>query len=174
MRSKILSFAAAAAIGFVNHLAPAIAHEGLVHEGCAAGQTFSAGDLTISGAFTRAMLPQAKTGGAYMSIANSGSEADRLIGASTEAASVVQLHLMQLEGEVMKMEHAKGGVEIPAGETVTLVPGGMHVMLLGVGVPFKEGECLELTLEFERAGKVPVLLNVGGVSAGGPPEHHAH
>lgn len=164
----------AAMIGFVSLVPPAAAHEGLVHEGCAAGQTFAAGDVTITGAFTRAMLPQAKTGGGYMLIINSGAEADRLLAATSEAAKVVQLHLMQLEGEVMKMKHAETGVEIPAGGTVSLAPGGMHVMLLGVGVPFKEGECLELTLEFEKAGKVPVLLNVGGVSAEGPPEHHGH
>lgn len=153
---------------------PALAHEGLVHDGCPTGQTLTAGGLTIPGAFTRAMLPQARTGGGYMSIANAGSEPDRLVGAESEAAKLAQLHVMQMDGEVMKMGEVEDGVGIPAGGTVTLVPGGLHVMLLGIEVPFKEGECLELSLEFEKAGKVPVVLNVGGVSAEGAPEHQHH
>jgi copper(I)-binding protein len=174
MKSKFLRPAIVAV--FLCSLAqfPAFAHEGLVHDGCAVGQSFTAGELTISGAFTRAMLPQAKVGGGYMSIVNAGSEPDRLIGAQTEAAKVVQLHQMKMEGDVMKMGEIEGGIEIPAGETVVLSPGGLHVMLLGVGVPFKEGECLQLMLQFERAGEVPVVLTIGGTAADAAPEGHAH
>jgi copper(I)-binding protein len=174
MKSKFFRLVFVAA--FLSSAAPfpALAHEGLVHDGCAVGQSFTAGELTISGAFTRAMLPQAKVGGGYMSIANEGSESDRLIGATTEAAKVVQLHQMRMEGDVMKMGEVDGGTEIPAGGTVVLAPGGLHVMFLGVGVPFKEGECLELTLQFEKAGEVPVVLTIGGTAADAAPEGHAH
>jgi copper(I)-binding protein len=168
---KTLIVAAAAALTLAT---PAFAHNGLVHGGCAAGQVFTAGDLTISGAFTRAMLPNAKSGGAYFSIENKGSAADRLVGVSTAAAQLAQVHEMKMEGDVMKMGEVPGGLEIPAGGTVTLAPGGLHVMMMGVGVPFKEGECLELTLKFETAGDVPVVATIGGTAADAAPEHAGH
>lgn len=152
----------------------AYAHNGLVHDGCAAGQVFTAGDLTISGAYARAMLPQAKVGGGYLAISNAGTEPDRLLGGKSEAAKRVGVHSMSMEGDVMKMSEAEGGIEIPAGETVNLAPGGLHVMFNGIKVPFKEGECLQLTLAFEKAGDVPVILPIGGVSAEAAPEGHAH
>ncbi|MDC9822336.1 copper chaperone PCu(A)C [Devosia sp. ZB163] len=151
---------------------PAFAHNGLVHDGCPVGQAFSAGDLTITGAYTRAMLPQAKVAGGYLVIENKGTAPDRLLGGATEAAQTVQIHQMKMEGDMMKMSQVEGGLEIPAGGSVALEPGGYHVMLMGVGTPFKEGECLELTLKFEKAGDVPVILNIGGTAADAPPEGH--
>lgn len=159
-------------------ITPALAHEGLVHDGCPVGQVFTAGDLTISGAYTRAMLPKAQVGGGYFVIENKGSAPDRLLGGSTEAAKAVQIHQMKMEGEMMKMGQVEGGLEIPAGGSVALTPGGYHAMLMGVGTPFKQGECLQLTLKFEKAGEVPVVLNVAGSAADAPPEggmdHSAH
>lgn len=152
---------------------PALAHEGLVHDGCPIGQVFTAGDLTISGAYTRAMLPQAKVGGGYLVIDNTGVAADRLLGGTTEVAKTVQVHQMKMEGDMMKMGHLEGGLEIPAGGSVALTHGGYHLMLMGVGTPFKQGECLELTLKFEQAGDVPVVLNVGGPAADAAPAGHA-
>ena len=153
---------------------PVHAHEGLVHDGCPAGQVFAAGDLTISGAYTRAMLPQAKVAGGYLTIENKGSAPDRLVGGASEAAKSVQVHQMKLEGEMMKMGEVEGGLEVPAGGSVELTPGAYHIMMMGVGTPFKEGECLQLTLKFEKAGDVPVVLNVGGTAADAAPEGHAH
>lgn len=152
---------------------PSLAHEGLVHDGCPVGQVFTAGDLTISGAYTRAMLPQAKVGGGYLVIDNKGVAADRLLGGATEAAKTVQVHQMKMEGDMMKMGQVEGGLEIPAGGSVALTNGGYHLMLMGVGTPFKQGECLELTLKFEQAGDVPVILNVGGPAADAAPAGHA-
>ena len=151
-------------------ITPALAHEGLVHDGCPVGQVFTAGDLTISGAYTRAMLPKAQVGGGYFVIENKGSAPDRLLGGSTEAAKTVQIHQMKMEGEMMKMGQVEGGLEIPAGGSVALTPGGYHTMLMGVGTPFKQGECLQLTLKFEKAGDVPVVLNIGGTAADAAPE----
>lgn len=149
---------------------PALAHNGIEHGGCAANQTFAAGDLTISGAFTRAMLPKAQVAGGYLVIENKGATPDRLLGGATQAAKVVQIHQMQMDGDMMKMSEVEGGLEIPAGGKAELTPGGYHIMLMGVGTPFKEGECLELTLKFEKAGDVPVVLNVGGTAAASAPE----
>lgn len=161
-------FLAPALLGLVLAASPALAHEGLVHEGCPAGQVFTAGDLTITGAYTRAMLPQAKVGGGYLTIENHGATPDRLLGGATEAAKSVQVHQMKMEGDMMKMSEVEGGLEIPAGASVALTPGEYHLMLMGVATPFKQGECLALTLKFEKAGDVPVILNVGATAATAP------
>ncbi len=150
------------------------AHEGMLHEGCPAGQTFAAGDITVTGAFTRAMLPNAPVGAGYMSIANAGSEPDRLLGATTEATASVELHDMKITDGMMEMSPMPEGIEIPAGGTVTLAPGGLHIMFLSPRAGFKEGECLAVTLQFERAGELPVELSVGPIGADAPPEGHVH
>jgi periplasmic copper chaperone A len=162
-----LAFAVALAI------APAVfAHEGMLHEGCAAAQTFAAGDITVTGAFTRAMLPNAPVGAGYMSIANAGSEPDRLLGATTEATGSVELHDMKITDGMMQMKPMPEGIEIPPGGTVTLAPGGLHMMFIKPRAGFREGECLALVLKFERAGELPVELSVGPVGADAPPGHH--
>jgi copper(I)-binding protein len=153
---------------------PLFAHQGLVHEGCGSEATFTSGDISVTDAFTRAMLPQAKVGGGYMSISNAGSAPDRLLAAASEAAKDVQLHEMRMEGDVMKMTELEAGIEIPAGGTVTLGPGGLHVMFLGVPEPFVEGECVEVMLQFEQAGELTVLLPIGAVAADAAPAGHAH
>lgn len=150
------------------------AHEGLVHEDCPAGQTFTAGALQISGAFTRATLPAAKVGGGYLTIENRSATPDRLLGGTSEAVETVQIHQMTMEGDVMKMGRAEGGLEIPAGEAVTLAPGGYHLMMIGLRNPLVEGECVEVTLQFEQAGDVSVMLKVSGMAADAAPEGHAH
>ena len=161
-----------AALGLAFLATPAFAHNGIEHGGCAADQSFAAGDLTITGAFTRAMLPKAQVAGGYLVIENKGSAPDRLLGGSPAAAKVVQVHQMKMEGDMMKMSEVEGGLEIPAGGKAELTPGGYHIMMMGVGTPFKEGECLELTLKFEKAGDVPVVLSVGGTAAATAPEGH--
>lgn len=155
---------------------PAVAHQGMMHDGCPVGQTFTAGDIAVSGAFSRATLPQAKIGGGYLTIENKGTEPDRLLGGSSENAKAVQIHQMKMEGDMMKMSEVEGGLEIPAGGSVTLAPGGdaYHLMFMDIGQPLKHGECLTVTLKFEKAGDLTVQLNVGAAAADAPPEGHAH
>jgi periplasmic copper chaperone A len=169
-RFATLAFAAAAAAIPLS----AFGHEGMLHEGCPAGQSFAAGDISVTGAFTRAMLPSAPVGGGYMTISNAGTMPDRLVGATTEATDTVEFHDMKVEGGMMKMIPMPEGVEIPAGGTVTFAPGGLHVMFLSPRAPFKEGECLEVVLQFERAGELSVQLSVGPVGADAAPEGHHH
>ncbi|MGV3489783.1 MAG: copper chaperone PCu(A)C [Devosia sp.] len=150
---------------------PSFAHMGMNHDGCPAGQTFTAGDLTISGGFSRATLPRAKVGGGYLTIVNAGATADRLVGGSSENARAVEIHEMKMEGDMMKMAKLPDGLEIPAGGTVELTPGGFHLMLLDIIQPLVAGECIEVTLQFEAAGAVPVQLNVGEINASAPEGH---
>jgi periplasmic copper chaperone A len=104
-------------------------------------------------------------GGGFLTIANSGQTADRLIAATSEVANAVELHQMKMEGDMMKMSPVESGIDIPPGGTVELAPGGLHIMFIGIGQPFEEGACVEVTLTFEQAGELPVVLSVGGVSA---------
>jgi periplasmic copper chaperone A len=150
----------------------ASAHEGMLHEGCEAGQTFAAGDITVTGAFSRAMLPSAPVGGGYMTITNAGSTSDRLLGATTEATDQVEFHDSKITNGMMEMTAMPEGIEIPAGGTVTLAPGALHIMFIGPKAGFKEGECVAVVLEFERAGELPIQLNVGPIAADAPPGHH--
>jgi copper(I)-binding protein len=73
---------------------------------------------------------------------------------------------------MMEMSPMPQGIEIPAGGTVTLAPGGLHIMFLNPKAGFKEGECLAVVLQFERAGELPVELSVGPIGADAPPAHH--
>jgi uncharacterized protein YcnI len=131
------------------------------------------GALEISGGFTRATLPNAPVGGGYISITNKGSEADRLVSAASPVAGVTQIHEMKLEGDLMKMNEVPGGVEIPAGETVALAPGGLHIMFMQLKEPLVEGTKIPLTLSFEKAGSVEVELSVESPAAKGPAEDHS-
>ena len=118
------------------------------------------GDLTLSAAYTRAMLPGQPVGGGFITIANSGASDDVLVSASSPTSGEVQLHEMAMEGDVMRMRQLAGGISVPAGSTVELKPGGLHLMFMQVKEPFVEGATVPLTLTFEKAGAVDVTLPV--------------
>ena len=103
---------------------------------------------------------------------NTGATADRLLSASSPAAEAVQVHEMKMEGNVMRMREIAGGLEIPPGATVTLAPGGLHIMMMGLKAPFKQGDKVPVTLVFEKAGKIDVELAV--VAMGASPGGHEH
>ncbi len=157
---RIVSLPFAGAIGFIVMSVAA----GITHDHIA-----SVGNLEISHAWARAMLPNQPAGGGYMTIANQGQEADRLVSASSPAAGKVEIHSMQVINDVMTMRPVEGGLEIPAGETVELKPGGLHVMFMAVAEPFAEGDTVPVTLEFEQAGSVDIALPVRKAEGG-----HSH
>jgi len=130
-----------------------------------AGDAIMAGDLKIEKPWTRATPPNAKVGGGYLTITNTGSGADRLVSASSAIAAKVEIHDMKVTDGVMKMRPLKDGLEIPAGETVTLKPGGLHVMFMKLAEPLKEGEMVKATLNFEKAGTVDVMFPIAKIGA---------
>lgn len=95
----------------------------------------------------------------YLTIANGGAEADALIGASSPRAGHVEIHEMVMEGDVMRMRPLPR-LDIPAGGEASLAPGGAHLMFMDVIAPFAEGESVDVTLTFERAGDVALTLPV--------------
>lgn len=120
----------------------------------------SQGDLVLSQGYVRAMPPNAPVAGGYVTIANHGSQDDRLIAARSPQAGEVQIHEMTMQGDVMKMRELPDGLPIPAGGTVELKPGGYHLMFMQVAKPFAEGETVETTLVFEKAGEIALPLPV--------------
>jgi len=134
----------------------------------------AAGNLRIAEPWARAMLPGQPTGGAYMTIRNQGSEPDRLVAATSPAAGKVEVHTMEMKDEVMVMRPVEDGLEIPAGKSVSLEPGGLHLMFLDVKTPFAEGAEVPVTLEFEMAGKVEMSLPVLPARTGRGSGGHQH
>lgn len=134
----------------------------------ARAEDVKAGDLVITQAWSRATPGGAKIGGGYLTIENKGTAPDRLIGGSSDAAGKVQVHEMAMNNGVMTMRPLEKGLSIQPGKTVKLAPGGLHLMLVDLKAPLKQGDKLPITLEFEKAGKVQVSLDVQAVGAQGP------
>ena len=142
----------------------------------AMGQT---GQLEIRTPWARATPGQAQNGAAYLTIVSPTS--DRLTEASSPVAKKAELHTMSMEGGVMRMRPLTA-IDIPAGQTVTLSPGGTHIMLLGLTQPLREGQSFPLTLSFDHAGprQVTVVIEkagamgAGGQDTGSPPMHMHH
>ena len=100
-----------------------------------------------------------QAGAVYLAITNRGDDADRLLGANTPAARRAILHRTVLEGGIARMAPA-GAVDVPAGGTMILRPGGIHFMLMGLAAPLEENRAIPLVLHFERAGEVLVEVQI--------------
>jgi copper(I)-binding protein len=135
-----------------------------------------AGDLIISQAWSRATPGGAKVAGGYLTIENKGSAPDRLVGGTADIAGKVEVHEMSMNNGVMTMRHLEKGLPIEPGKTVKLAPGGNHLMIMELKSPFKQGDKVPVTLEFEKAGKVSLSLDVQSVGAQAPAggDHGGH
>ena len=96
---------------------------------------------------------------AYMLLQNNSSTADRLLRVESDVAEAVELHMSEMQGEVMTMRPIEY-VEVPANGVAELKPGGMHVMLIGLKQDLKAGEMITLVLVFENAGEISVQAEV--------------
>jgi periplasmic copper chaperone A len=134
----------------------------------ACAEDIKAGDLVISQAWSRATPNGAKIAGGYLTIENKGTAPDRLIGGSGEIAGKVEVHEMAMNNGVMTMRPLDKGLDIEPGKTVKLAPGGYHLMMFDLKGPLKQGEKVPVTLQFEKAGKVNLSLDVQGVGAQAP------
>ena len=127
-----------------------------------------AGDLVISQAWSRATPGGAKVAGGYLTIENKGTAADRLVSVSADIAGKAEIHEMAMDNGVMKMRPLDKGLDIAPGKTVKLAPGGYHLMLMDLKSQLKQGDKVPVTLQFEKAGKVTLSLDVQGVGAQAP------
>lgn len=124
--------------------------------------------IAVTGPWSRETALGQDAGGAFMTIANSGTGADRLTGGSTPVAGEVQVHTVDMTDGVMRMRQLEDGLEVPAGGSVTLKPGSFHIMLMQLTQPLEQGKAIPITLTFEKAGAVDVELLVQPVGAPDP------
>ncbi len=108
--------------------------------------------------------------GCYVTL--TASRDDRLVSVTTSAAALAQVHEMSTEGGIMKMGEMTDGLPLPAGQAVSLAPGGNHIMLTGVARPLAEGDAVALTLTFENAQTLGVNARVGQPAT--PEDHTGH
>lgn len=138
---------------------PALAHD------------YSAGPLNIAHPVVPETPPPARTAAGYLSITNNGDEADALVAIQSDLPST-SIHRSEILNGVATMSPV-ARLEIAAGETVTLEPGGLHVMFMGLEAPFAAEERIPATLVFERAGPVEVVFHVE-TRSGGTDQGHNH
>lgn len=122
---------------------------------------YKLGELTIEHPWAPASIGAAKAGAAYMKVVNEGETPDLLISVSSPVAEHAKLHTHMVEGGIAKMRPVEA-VEVNPGAPAILEPGGLHVMLMGLKAPLKDGDMFPLTLTFERAGTVTVEVIVQG------------
>ena len=123
--------------------------------------------VAVEQPWARATPAGAKTGAAYATLINNGSSTDRLLGATTPAAEKVQFHKETEDKGISRMRELRT-VEIGPQGKVVFKPGDMHIMLVGLKQPLKQGETIPLTLTFEKAGKIDVKVSVARVGARQP------
>jgi hypothetical protein len=124
--------------------------------------------VEVKDAWVRTAVQGQKATGAFMKI--TAKEGAKLVGGSSPVAGVTELHEMKMEGDVMKMRAVAGGLDLPAGKTVELKPGGYHVMLLDLKAPLPKDSTVPLTLVFKDArgveSKVELKVPVAAVAPG--------
>jgi copper(I)-binding protein len=129
---------------------------------------YDVGSMHISQPWARATPKGASSAAGYMTITNKGTTPDRVSCVSSDAAAQCQIHSMTMEGGVMKMRPVEDGLEIKPGETVTLQPGGYHVMLVDLKHPLEAGKDVKATLKFDKAGTVDVDYPIAAIGAPAP------
>ena len=133
-------------------------------------QEVKVGSIKVENAYTRATVPGQQVAGGFMKIENKGA-ADQLISASSPVSGDVQLHEMTMDGNVMKMRQVKE-VVVPAGATVELKPGGLHLMFMNIKAPLTAGDTVPVKLKFAKAGEVEVKMPVNAMGAHGGAMKH--
>lgn len=127
---------------------------------------FTVGNITVEHPWSRATAAVVKSGGAFMMLKNTGSTADRLLSVASPIAKMSHLHQTIMEDNVMKMRPVKA-IDIPAGGMAELKPGSFHVMFMGLKQQLVEGEMFPLTLTFEHAGSVEIMVYISEAGAMG-------
>ena len=129
------------------------------------------GDITIVHPWSRPAA-QGQNGVIYLGIHNRGAANDRLVAVSTPLAKNVELHRSTMEEGIHRMEKVEN-IVVPAGGSVALAPGGLHVMLIGLKFMLMAEETIPVTFTFERSGTITtgVSVEAGG---GGDDDHDGH
>jgi periplasmic copper chaperone A len=105
----------------------------------AGAQDYKAGSIEVDQPWSTATPRGASVAAGYMTIKNTGTEPDRLTGASTPVAGKVEVHEMTMDNGVMRMRPVAGGLEIKPGQTVELKPSSFHLMIMNLKGPIQQG-----------------------------------
>ena len=137
-----------------------------------------AGDLTLKHPHMRASMGMSPTTAGYVVIENGGKSDERLVSAACTCAKMVMIHQTEIKNAMASMK-ALDGLNIPAGGTAQLAPGGAHLMIVGLKAPIKAGTMVNMTLTFAKAGRVTVpfmVMDKAGGDMGAMPgmDHHQH
>ena len=125
----------------------------------ACGGSGTAGGITVSDAWARPSPMMERAGAAYLVLRNNGAADDKLLSVESDVAKTIELHETKESNGMMAMSPVPN-VPVPAYGKAELKPGGYHVMLIGLTRELKVGDKVQLTLNFEKAGKIPVTAEV--------------
>jgi copper(I)-binding protein len=150
------------------HVAMAVLVAAAISEAPALAHEYRLGAIVIEQPWARAT--PVKVGGAYMTLRNAGAAPDRLVKIASPAAEKAEMHETRVAGG-MAMMRPVAAVELAPGATVEFRPGGLHLMLMGLARPLKEGESLTLVLTFEKAGTIEIEATVEKAGASAPGAH---
>jgi copper(I)-binding protein len=141
-------------------LPPAKAVGADTEDGATESGAYRVGSLVVTRLWSRPTPGGARLTAGYLRIANNGSEPDRLIGGSALIAERFEIHASDVNDGVARMRALREGIDIPAGETIELRPGGKHLMFAQLKNSVSQGEKFEATLVFEKAGPLAVAFEV--------------
>lgn len=136
----------------------------LLFGGQAYAQTSGQNTIVVERPWARATPAGAKSGVVYLTLINNGGSGDNLLSATTPVADQIQFHSASEENGVSRMREMRT-VEVAPGARVTFSPGGLHIMVVGLKQPLKEGQNFPLTLNFEKAGKIDLRVPIAKVGA---------
>jgi copper(I)-binding protein len=130
-------------------------------------------NVTVSDSWVRATVRGQMATGAFMSL--TAKDATRLVSISSPVAGVSQIHEMKMEKDVMKMAALPQGLELPAGKTIELKPGGLHIMLMDLKAPVTADSTVPITLTLQDAkgqqSTLDLQLPVKAMAASGMHKH---
>jgi copper(I)-binding protein len=135
--------------------------------------------VAVSEAWARPTIGEGRVTAVYMTIQNLGTDTDVLRSASSPKASRVEIHETKMTDQgVMKMRPVENGLTVQPGGAVSMKPGGLHIMIMGLDGKLPEGATLPLTLDFAKAGmvqlSVPVATRPAGASKDASGDHSHH
>ncbi|SFR56249.1 copper chaperone PCu(A)C [Litoreibacter janthinus] len=114
----------------------------------------------VTDSYARSASANAQTGAAFITLMNMSGKDDRLISAASPAAKRVELHTHIENDGIMRMVHVEEGFPVEAGEMIEMQRGGKHVMMMGLNGALEQGAMVPVTLTFEKAGAMEVMVPV--------------
>ena len=139
----------------------------------ASAATYRLGGLEVGGPWSRPAAAK-MNGAGFFTLTNRGKAADRLTAVESPAARKVELHRSLMTNGVASMQRQDQGIAVPAGRTVTLAPGGYHLMFIGLAKTQKSGDRIPATLVFQSGAKMKVEFVVGATAPAAEGAHAHH